>query len=117
MDRCFNTAQALGLPLLNPITDTKANFEHGANFAVAGATTLSSAVLARHHVRNPATNSSLDVQLQWMNDHFHKFCHNGIFKFYICVTHSIVTAIQLFSTYINFFFFGMTLNFVPFLFV
>ncbi|XP_027102696.1 GDSL esterase/lipase At5g03980-like [Coffea arabica] len=69
-------AQALGLPLLNPIKDTKANFEHGANFAVAGATALSSTVLARHHVRNPVTNSSLDVQLQWMKDHFHKFCHN-----------------------------------------
>ncbi|XP_027169918.1 acetylajmalan esterase-like [Coffea eugenioides] len=54
-------AQALGLPLVNPIKDTKENFEHVANFAVAGATVLSSAALARHHVRNPVTSSSLDV--------------------------------------------------------
>ncbi|CDP09073.1 unnamed protein product [Coffea canephora] len=67
-------ALASGLPLVNPIKDAKASFMHGANFAVAGATALSSATLDRHKVRNPVTNSSLDVQLEWMKDHFHEFC-------------------------------------------
>ncbi|PHT57565.1 hypothetical protein T459_35464 [Capsicum annuum] len=39
-----------GLPLLNPYEDGKANFSHGANFAVAGATALSAEFLAKSYV-------------------------------------------------------------------
>lgn len=46
----FWTAAESGLPLLNPYEDGKANFSHGANFAVAGATALSAEFLAKSYV-------------------------------------------------------------------
>lgn len=61
-------AKYLGLPLLNPYLDKAADFTHGVNFAVAGATALGATALAERGVTMPHTNSSLDVQLQWFRD-------------------------------------------------
>ena len=61
-------AKYLGLPLLNPYLDKAADFTHGVNFAVAGATALDTATLAERGVTNALTNSSLDVQLAWFKD-------------------------------------------------
>ncbi|EAY86633.1 hypothetical protein OsI_08013 [Oryza sativa Indica Group] len=61
-------AKDLGLPLLNPYLDKGADFTHGVNFAVTGATALDAAALARIGVAAPHTNSSLSVQLQWFRD-------------------------------------------------
>ncbi|KAK4339625.1 hypothetical protein RND71_041087 [Anisodus tanguticus] len=64
-----------GLPLLNPYKLQSANFRHGANFAVAGATALPNEILANKKIVNSAlTNSSLSVQLDWMSSHFHTTC-------------------------------------------
>ncbi|XP_070036853.1 GDSL esterase/lipase At5g03980-like isoform X1 [Nicotiana tomentosiformis] len=59
-----------GLPLLNPYKLQSANFTHGVNFAVAGATALPAEVMAEKKIVNAATNSSLSVQLAWMSSHF-----------------------------------------------
>ncbi|XP_070049940.1 acetylajmalan esterase-like [Nicotiana tomentosiformis] len=59
-----------GLPLLNPIKDQTANFRHGADFAVAGATALPVEILENKKMVNLSTNSSLSVQLDWMSSHF-----------------------------------------------
>ncbi|CAD6243706.1 unnamed protein product [Miscanthus lutarioriparius] len=61
-------AKDLGLPLLNPYLEEGADFSHGVNFAVAGATALDAAALARRGVAVPHTNSSLGVQLQRFKD-------------------------------------------------
>ncbi|KAE8818079.1 acetylajmalan esterase-like [Hordeum vulgare] len=58
-------AKDLGLPLLNPYLDRRADFTHGVNFAVAGATALSTTALANRGISVPHTNSSLGVQLGW----------------------------------------------------
>lgn len=64
-----------GLPLLNPYKDRNANFRHGANFAVAGATALSAQFLAeKMNIATSFTNSSLSVQLDWMDSHFKSTC-------------------------------------------
>ncbi|OIT37761.1 PREDICTED: GDSL esterase/lipase At5g03980-like [Nicotiana attenuata] len=64
-----------GLPLLNPYMDQNANFAHGANFAVIGATALQAGVLAEKKIYNPLGNGSLDMQLGWMSSHFQYTCH------------------------------------------
>ncbi|XP_004955062.1 acetylajmalan esterase [Setaria italica] len=61
-------AKDLGLLLLNPYLDKGADFTHGVNFAVAGATALDAAALARRGVVVPHTNTSLAVQLQQFKD-------------------------------------------------
>ncbi|PHT40055.1 hypothetical protein CQW23_18909 [Capsicum baccatum] len=71
--RCSNALES-GLPLLNPYKDQSANFTHGANFAVAGATALSAQVLAKKKIAMSITNSSLSVQLDWMASHFKTTC-------------------------------------------
>ncbi|CAN4108743.1 unnamed protein product [Withania somnifera] len=52
-----------GLPLFNPYKDQNANFSHGANFAVAGATALSAKFLTEKN-----------IQLDWMDSHFRSTC-------------------------------------------
>ncbi|KAK2971810.1 hypothetical protein RJ640_009719, partial [Escallonia rubra] len=66
-----------GLPLLNPYEGAGANFRHGVNFAVAGSTALSFQALAAKEIASPVTNSSLDVQLDWMSRHLSSICHSN----------------------------------------
>ena len=54
--------------LFEPYLDKAADFTHGVNFAVAGATALDTTTLAERGVTFSLTNSSLDVQLQWFKD-------------------------------------------------
>ncbi|TVU29368.1 hypothetical protein EJB05_20932, partial [Eragrostis curvula] len=71
-------ATDLDLPCLDPYLEAAPRtarelyetgyFARGANFAVAGATTLDAAALARRGVVVPHTRSSLAVQLQWFKD-------------------------------------------------
>ncbi|XP_069144781.1 acetylajmalan esterase-like [Solanum lycopersicum] len=63
-------ARESGLPFLNPFKDENADFSHGVNFAVAGATALSVESLAEKNISMSFTNSSLSVQLRWMSSHF-----------------------------------------------
>uniref|UniRef100_A0A0E0NHH3 Esterase n=1 Tax=Oryza rufipogon TaxID=4529 RepID=A0A0E0NHH3_ORYRU len=58
-------ARDLGLPLLNPYLDEGADFAHGVNFAVAGATALNTTALAARRITVPHTNSPLDGQLRF----------------------------------------------------
>ncbi|KAI7996716.1 Acetylajmalan esterase [Camellia lanceoleosa] len=50
-------AMALQLPLLNPYLERNASFDHGANFAVAGCTTLDSSFLAARGIQTPIINT------------------------------------------------------------
>ncbi|XP_070048601.1 acetylajmalan esterase-like [Nicotiana tomentosiformis] len=59
-----------GLRLLNPYKLQSANFRHGANFAVAGATALSEQVLEEKKI----STSHKSVQLDWMSSHFETTC-------------------------------------------
>ncbi|CAI9100726.1 OLC1v1037887C1 [Oldenlandia corymbosa var. corymbosa] len=88
-------ASAFGVPYLNPYERgvEKANFDRGANFAVAGATALPIEILQAKglpphdetfdgwlatkglHLRY-ATNSSLNVQLEWLSSHLNQTCHS-----------------------------------------
>ncbi|KAL0362946.1 UNVERIFIED_CONTAM: Acetylajmalan esterase [Sesamum calycinum] len=71
-------AMDAGLPFLPPYKNLDAaDFEHGVNFAVAGSTALPSQVLAAQHIFSPVTNSSLNVQLEWMFTHFNSICLNS----------------------------------------
>ncbi|KAK2971811.1 hypothetical protein RJ640_009720 [Escallonia rubra] len=70
-------ALAAGLPLLNPYENAGANFRHGVNFAVAGSTALSFQALADKGIASPVTNSSLDIQLDWMSRHLSSICHSN----------------------------------------
>ncbi|XP_049407221.1 acetylajmalan esterase-like [Solanum stenotomum] len=63
-------ARESGLPFLNPFKDRNADFSHGVNFAVAGATALSVESLAEKNIAVSFTNSTLSVQLHWMSSHF-----------------------------------------------
>ncbi|KAH7846030.1 hypothetical protein Vadar_008914 [Vaccinium darrowii] len=67
-------ANASGLPFLNPYLKKDANFRHGVNFAVAGATALPENVLTKHNITDIYTNSSLVVQLDWMSKHLNSAC-------------------------------------------
>ncbi|MFS7905393.1 putative sinapine esterase [Helianthus anomalus] len=63
-------AEGLGLPLIPPYVGDKSNLRkkevrQGVNYAVAGATALSSSFHEARGVSNPTTNASLQVQLKW----------------------------------------------------
>ncbi|KAL8140922.1 hypothetical protein V2J09_006943 [Rumex salicifolius] len=68
-------AKALGLPLINPWKAEGADFSHGVNFAVGGATALDPDVLAEKNITDsPTTNSSLSVQVEWFRQHLRSIC-------------------------------------------
>ncbi|KAK1323527.1 Acetylajmalan esterase [Acorus calamus] len=69
-------ATNLGLPFLNPYLDKNASFEHGVNFAVAGATALDKSFFTEKNIYMPFTNSSLGVQLNWLKGHLNSKCNN-----------------------------------------
>lgn len=66
-----------GLPLLNPSLEENADFSHGVNFAVSGATALSAEYLISRDIAMSFTNSSLSVQMRWMSSYFKSVCSNG----------------------------------------
>ncbi|KAF5934833.1 hypothetical protein HYC85_025962 [Camellia sinensis] len=65
---------ALQLPLLNPYLERNASFDHGANFAVAGCTTLDSSFLAARGIQTPIINTPLSVQLNWFKTLLNATC-------------------------------------------
>ncbi|KAK1284800.1 Acetylajmalan esterase [Acorus calamus] len=67
-------AMSLGLPFLNPYLDEHAPVRHGLNFAVAGATALDKSFFTKKNINIPYTNSSLNVQLNWFNNHLNNMC-------------------------------------------
>lgn len=69
-------ALAAGVPSPDYYLNRSAAFArgHGVNFAVAGATALPLHVLAQMNISNPATNSSLSTQLDWMFSYFNSIC-------------------------------------------
>ncbi|KAL8156079.1 hypothetical protein AgCh_001238 [Apium graveolens] len=52
-----------GIPLLNPYLEDNANFGHGVNFAVGGATALSTNALAVKNITTYSTKSSLVIYI------------------------------------------------------
>ncbi|KAL8156081.1 acetylajmalan esterase-like [Apium graveolens] len=64
-----------GLPLLNPYLKSDANFTHGVNFAVGGATALSAIALAAKNITVQGSKSSLGLQLEWMSNHLASHCN------------------------------------------
>ncbi|XP_038977610.1 GDSL esterase/lipase At1g28580-like [Phoenix dactylifera] len=67
-------ASSLNLPFVNPYLDKEANFNHGVNFAVAGATALDHSFFKERGILMPYTNSSLNVQLDWLKTHLDSVC-------------------------------------------
>ncbi|KAG8074801.1 hypothetical protein GUJ93_ZPchr0006g45119 [Zizania palustris] len=63
-------AQGLGLPFLNPYLGKNKSFDHGVNFAVAGATAtaMDAADQFNRSFFMPFSGSSLNVQLRWFKD-------------------------------------------------
>ncbi|KAL5986173.1 hypothetical protein ACLOJK_028167 [Asimina triloba] len=64
----------LGLPLLNPYLEREADFHHGVNFAVAGATAVNPWFWVSQSIQMPLANISLDVQLDWFKAHLSSTC-------------------------------------------
>ncbi|XP_062232727.1 acetylajmalan esterase-like [Phragmites australis] len=61
-------AQDLGLPFLNPYLGKNKSFDHGVNFAVAGATAMDPADQFNRSIPVPFVANSLKVQLRWFKD-------------------------------------------------
>ncbi|KAK8643940.1 hypothetical protein V6N13_013217 [Hibiscus sabdariffa] len=81
-DACHGfAAETLGFPFLPPYYGCKnggrEGFRKGANFAVAGATALSSSFLAEMGIHNPTTNMSLGDQLSSFNDFLPPLCSSS----------------------------------------
>ena len=90
---------AAGLPLLPPYKHMGTWFGNRVNFAVAGSTALSSEALAAHNVTNPVTNSSLSVQLDWMDSYFNSTNFDEIGKQYISFV--LLSTLYICSRIIN----------------
>ena len=73
---CNFVALDARLPLVNPYLNKDALTRHGINFAVAGSTALSSELLSKKKISSLLTNSSLDLQLDWMFSHFNSICYD-----------------------------------------
>ncbi|OAY31760.1 acetylajmalan esterase [Manihot esculenta] len=70
-------AKSAGIPLLNAYLNVSSPKSYGVNFAVAGSTALPVEFLAENGVAAPVTNSSLTIQLGWMDTHFNTTCYNS----------------------------------------
>jgi len=64
----MSAAKDLGLPFLNPYLGKNKSFDHGVNFAVAGATAVDPADQFNLTVPMPFASNSLKVQLRWFKD-------------------------------------------------
>lgn len=72
----YVAASSAGLPLLKPHKEVEANFSDGVNFAVSGSTALPVETLVAKNISSTVTNSSLDVQLDWMHSRFNSMGHD-----------------------------------------
>ncbi|MFS8021125.1 putative sinapine esterase [Helianthus anomalus] len=74
-------AESLRLPLVPPYISEEgvhvAGFEHGINYAVAGATAVSSQILAEEGIHDLVTTASLEVQLRWFKQSLPLICGNA----------------------------------------
>uniref|UniRef100_A0A8I6YR37 GDSL esterase/lipase n=1 Tax=Hordeum vulgare subsp. vulgare TaxID=112509 RepID=A0A8I6YR37_HORVV len=68
-------AQDMGLPFLNPYLAKNMSFDHGVNFAVAGATAMDPADQFNRTFSMPFSANSLKLQLRWFKD-FMKSTYN-----------------------------------------
>jgi hypothetical protein len=64
----MSAAKDLGLPFLNPYLGKNKSFDHGVNFAVAGATAVDPADQFNLTVPMPFASNSLKVQLRGFKD-------------------------------------------------
>ncbi|XP_035546647.1 acetylajmalan esterase-like [Juglans regia] len=73
-----NIVLVVGAPFLYPNLKKDVLFlpRLGENFVVVGSTSLSTNTLQKKNILFPVTNSSLDVQLDWMSSHFNAACLN-----------------------------------------
>ncbi|KAK6232512.1 hypothetical protein SCA6_002585 [Theobroma cacao] len=62
------------IPFLDAYLNKDGLFDHGVNFAVAGATALSVEVLSKRNISSVPTNKSLSNQLDWMFSYFNRTC-------------------------------------------
>ncbi|XP_021837051.1 acetylajmalan esterase-like [Spinacia oleracea] len=70
-------AEYFNLPYLDAYLNKEGDFSHGANFAVAGSTALSTYALAAKRIVTRTTRSSLlPVQLAWFRSHLPSVCSN-----------------------------------------
>ncbi|XP_020106598.1 sinapine esterase-like isoform X2 [Ananas comosus] len=67
-------AMALNLSFINPYLDKSANFDNGANFAVAGATALDRSFFIERGIYSTFTNNPLSAQLDWFKAHLNSTC-------------------------------------------
>ncbi|KAI7741178.1 hypothetical protein M8C21_019357, partial [Ambrosia artemisiifolia] len=74
-------AESLGFPFIPPYmrigSSNVVKLNHGVNYAVAGATAVSSQLLAKKGIHNSVTNASLDIQLRWFKHSLPYFCGNA----------------------------------------
>jgi hypothetical protein len=78
MCSCFCTAEAIGLPYLQPFLSKQQpqNLSRGANFAIVGGTALDEGFFLRHNACSvPPFRSSLRVQIGWFRKLKHAFCN------------------------------------------
>ncbi|GMI84973.1 hypothetical protein like AT5G03980 [Hibiscus trionum] len=68
-------AQSAGLPFLDAYLNKDGTFDHGVNFAVAGATAMSVEDLYKRNISFLLTTRSLSKQLDWMSSYFSTTCH------------------------------------------
>ncbi|XVF06913.1 hypothetical protein REPUB_Repub06bG0092100 [Reevesia pubescens] len=64
------------IPFLEAYLNKDGSFDHGVNFAVAGATALSVEVLSNTNLSFFPTDRSLSKQLDWMFSYFNTTCHS-----------------------------------------
>ncbi|XP_074337449.1 acetylajmalan esterase-like [Apium graveolens] len=72
-------AKAAGLSYLHPYMMKNGHFKHGINFAVASSTAMSTEDLAKRNVsvNSKTSNSSLQVQVDWMAQFLASYCKFG----------------------------------------
>ncbi|CAN1143177.1 GDSL esterase/lipase At5g45910 [Linum perenne] len=69
-------AEAAGLPYVNPSLNETLDHSKGANFAVGGVSLLSNETRVKLNVTLPHSQSSVDIQLQWFEQHLKKRFQN-----------------------------------------
>ncbi|EEF49897.1 carboxylic ester hydrolase, putative [Ricinus communis] len=70
-------AQSAGLPFLQPYENPNPTFKNGIEFAVAGVSALSVETPAKCHIPPRITNSSLNVQLEWLDKYVQTKCNGS----------------------------------------